>query len=107
MRLLASKKIRSNLEHQRQSHLVSIKEESAEEGRQLLRMLKLLPLIVLYSIHVSSIYKSEGILSASVAWLWIISLVFRWPKGYLKQAVMVVLFGVILPFIVLPYFSNW
>lgn len=95
------------MEHQRQSHLESIKEESAEEGRQLLRMLKLLPLIVLYGIHVSGIYKSEGLLSASVAWLWIIFLVYSWPKGFLKQTGMVVLFGVILPFIVLPYFGNW
>ncbi|MDQ7730635.1 hypothetical protein [Halomonas sp. SpR8] len=85
----------------------SIKEESAEEGRQLLRMLKLSPLIVFYGIYVSGIYKSEGLLSASVAWLWVIFLIFGWPKGFIKQTGMAVVFGVIFPFIVLPYFGDW
>ncbi|MGJ3257114.1 MAG: hypothetical protein ACFE0K_12420 [Alcanivorax sp.] len=84
----------------------SIKEDAAEEGRQLLRMLKLSPLIVFYGMYVSGIYKSEGLLSASVAWLWIAFLVCGWPKGFIKQTGMAVVFGIVLPFIVLPYFIH-
>ena len=94
------------MESQRQSNLESIKKESAEEGRQLLRMLKISPLIVFYGMYVSGIYKSEGLLSASVAWLWIIFLVVGWTKGFIKQMGLAVVFGVILPFIVLPYFGH-
>ena len=94
------------MESQRQSNSESIKKESAEEGRQLLRMLKISPLIVFYGMYVSGIYKSEGLLSASVAWLWIIFLVVGWPKGFIKQMGLAVVFGVILPFIVLPYFGH-
>ncbi|MEQ3722862.1 hypothetical protein [Alcanivorax sp.] len=94
------------MENQQQSHLESIKKESAEEGRQILRMLKLTPLIVFYGMYVSGIYKSEGFLSASVSWMWIIFLVIGWPKGFIKQTGLAVVFGVILPFIVLPYLGH-
>lgn len=103
---LASEDWRVYLEDQRQSRLDSIKKESAKEGRQLLRMLKISPLAVFYVMYVSGIYKSEGLLSASIAWLWIIFLVVGWPKGFIKQMGLAVVFGAILPFIVLPHFCH-
>ena len=94
------------LEKRRQTHLESIKKESAEEGRQLLRMLKLTPLIVFYGMYVSGIYKAEGILSASVAWLWVVFLIVDWPKGIIKKTGLAMVFGVFLPFVVLPYLGH-
>ena len=94
------------MEKRRQTHLESIKKESAEEGRQLLRMLKLTPLIVFYGMYVSGIYKAEGPLSASVAWLWVVFLIVDWPKGIIKKTGLAMVFGVFLPFVVLPYFGH-
>jgi len=94
------------LENRRQTHLESIKKESAEEERQLLRMLKLTPLIVFYGMYVSGIYKAEGLLSASVAWLWVVFLIVDWPKGIIKKTGLAMVFGVFLPFVVLPYFGH-
>jgi len=94
------------LENRSHTHLKSIKKESAEEGRQLLRMLKLTPLIVFYGMYVSGIYKAEGLLSASVAWLWVVFLIVDWPKGIIKKTGLALVFGVFLPFVVLPYFGH-
>lgn len=93
------------MEHQRQSLLESIKEESAEVERQLFRILKILPMVVFYNMYVAGIYKSEGFLSALVAWLWVIFLACGWPKGFKKQAGMAVFFGAILPFFVVLGFK--
>ena len=94
------------MEKRRQTHLESIKKESAEEGRQLLRMLKLTPLIVFYGMYVSGIYKAEGLLSASVAWLWVVFLIVDWPNGIIKKTGLAIVFGVLLPFVVLPYLGH-
>lgn len=94
------------LEKRRKMHLESIKKESAEEERQLLRMLKLTPLIVFYGMYVSGIYKAEGLLSASVAWLWVVFLIVDWPKGIIKKTGLAMVFGVFLPFVVLPYLGH-
>ena len=94
------------LKNRRQTHLESINKESAEEERQLLRILKLTPLIVFYGMYVSGIYKAEGLLSASVAWLWVVFLIVDWPKGFIKKAGLVMVFGALLPFVVLPYFDH-
>ena len=94
------------MENRRQTHLESIKKESAEEERQILRMLKLTPLIVFYGMYVSGIYKAEGILSASVAWLWVVFLIVDWPNGSIMKTGLAIVFGVLLPFVVLPYLGH-
>lgn len=94
------------MEHERRALLESINKESAEVERHLFRVLKLLPLVALYSMYVSGIYKSEGPLSALLAWSWIIFLACGWPKGFIKQMGMAVVFGIILPIILVPYFGH-
>ena len=60
---------RACMEKGRLTEVDATKKESAEVEAQLLRMLKLTRLFVFYGMYVSGIYKVEGLLSASVAWL--------------------------------------
>lgn len=84
----------------------SFKKECAKENQQLLRLLKISPLTTIYILYVSELYQLQGLIAASVAWLWIVFLIIGWPKGFAKQTVLAAVFGIVIPFFVLPYLGH-
>ncbi|EKF74536.1 hypothetical protein A11A3_07915 [Alcanivorax hongdengensis A-11-3] len=76
-------------------------EDWEKEGKELIRMLKLTPLLALYAGQVAHVYQSVGMAASGLASLWFVFVIIGWPKSIIVQALLAIVLGVVVPFFVL------
>lgn len=68
-----------------------------EEGKELSRLIFLLPVLGLYVLWMAAVFKAQGLIPAGIASLGLVSIIWRWPEGLFKRVGAVLLLGIIVP----------